>query len=116
MSRNHRVYLLDMLKAIEKIERYTYGMGFSDFAKNELVQDAVLRNLELIGEAVKNIPEEIKAEYPNVEWRKIAGLRDILIHAYFEVDLEIIWDVIRNKLPQLKSQISNILNELKDEL
>jgi len=111
MSKNHKIYLLDILRAIEKIEKYTYGMNFDYFSQNELVQDAVLRNLEIIGEAVKNLPEEVKNRYSNVEWRKIAGLRDILIHAYFEVDLEIVWDIVRNKLPELKTQVISILSE-----
>ncbi|HEC86588.1 MAG TPA: DUF86 domain-containing protein, partial [Thermoplasmatales archaeon] len=66
------------------------------------IQDGVIRNLEIIGEAVKNLPDDIKKDYPEVEWRKIAGLRDILIHAYFGVDLEVIWDIVKNKVPELK--------------
>ena len=72
--------------------------------------DAVVRNLEIIGEAIKKIPDEIRAKYPDVEWKKIAGLCDILIHEYFGIDTEIIWDVILNKLPALAGQIRKILN------
>ena len=69
-----------------------------------MIQDGVFRNLEVIGEAVKNLPDDIKKDYPEVEWRKIAGLRDILIHAYFGVDLEVIWDIVKNKVPELKER------------
>ncbi|MBM4324677.1 MAG: DUF86 domain-containing protein [Deltaproteobacteria bacterium] len=73
--------------------------------------DAVVRNLEIIGEAIKKLPEDIRLKYPEVEWKKIAGLRDILIHEYFGVDHEIIWDIIQNKLPLLKEQIRQMLGE-----
>ena len=77
--------------------------------ENKLIRDAVIRNLEVIGEAVKNIPKTVKDKYPQIEWREIAGLRDILAHRYFEVDLEIIGDIIKNKLPGLKDKVSVIL-------
>jgi len=111
MYRDYKVYLNDILEAIRKIQNYTKNMSFSEFKRNELVQDAVIRNLEIIGEAVKRIPDSIKREHPHIEWRKIAGLRDILIHAYFEIDLEIIWDIIKNKIPSLKEKILKILEE-----
>ncbi|MCW7077788.1 MAG: DUF86 domain-containing protein [Canidatus Methanoxibalbensis ujae] len=95
-----------------KIERYTENMNFEDFSNNELIQDGVIRNLEIIGEAVKNLPDDIKKDYPEVEWRKIAGLRDILIHAYFGVDLEVIWDIVKNKVPELKEMMRKILSNL----
>jgi len=75
-----------------------------------LIQDGVVRNLEIIGEAVKNIPEDIKRNNPDVEWRKIAGLRDILVHAYFGIDVEVVWDIVKNKVPELKEKIEKILS------
>ena len=112
MPREYKVYLRDILEAIGRIERYTGNMNFEDFSNNELIQDGVIRNLEIIGEAVKNLPDDIKKDYPEVEWRKIAGLRDILIHAYFGVDLEIIWDIVKNKVPELKEMVKKILSNL----
>ena len=111
MLRDYKVYLNDILKSIENIGKYTKSLTQKDFVKNELVIDAVVRNLEIIGEAVKNIPKEIKDKYPNVEWKKIAGFRDILIHGYFGVNLEIVWEIIVNKVPELKKCVKDILKE-----
>ena len=80
---------------------------------NSLVLDGVVRNLEIIGEAVKNIPPQVKEKHPEIEWKKIASLRDILAHEYFGVDVEVIWDIVENKLPGLKAQISRILKDVK---
>ena len=112
MQRDYRTYLEDILEAINKIERYTDKLSFNDFKNNELIVDGVVRNLEIIGEAVKKVPDEIRMKYSDIEWSKIAGIRDILIHAYFIVDIEILWDVVKNKLPALKSEISHIIDEI----
>ena len=112
MPQDYKAYLRDIFGAIGKIERYTENMNLEDFSNNELIQDGVIRNLEIIGEVVKNLPDDIKKNYPEVEWRKIAGLRDILIHAYFGVDLEIIWDIVKNKVPELKEMVREILLNL----
>jgi len=98
-----------MLGAIEKIQRYTSNTSYESFKNDELVQDATIRNLEILGEAAKKIPEETKQTYSDVEWRKVAGLRDILIHDYFGIDIVIIWDVIQNKLPSLQKSLRKII-------
>lgn len=109
MQRDYRTYFEDILEAIDKIERYTDKLSFGEFQDSELVIDGVVRNLEIIGEAVKRIPTEIRIKHQEIEWNKIAGLRDILIHAYFSVDVEILWDIVINKLPDLKSKASQIM-------
>jgi len=111
MRRNFKVYFEDVLKAILNVEEYVGNLGFEEFRENKLVRDAVIRNLEVIGEAVKNIPKEIKKEHSEIEWREIAGLRDILIHRYFEVNTRILWDIVKNKLPDLKKKVSKILKK-----
>lgn len=83
--------------------------------KDELLVDGVIRNLEVIGEAVKNIPANFRKKYPDVEWKKIAGLRDILIHEYFGMDYELLWDIVEKKIPILNKQIEKILKDIKGE-
>ena len=113
MPREYKAYLKDILDAIRKIENYTRNISFDDFVVDELIKDGIVRNLEVIGEAVKNIPEDIKDKKPEVEWKKIAGLRDILIHDYFGIDEDIVWDAVKNKLPGLKEKIIEILSEIE---
>jgi uncharacterized protein with HEPN domain len=109
MSRSLRLYLDDIINSCNKIVRYTKKLDYDSFIKNELVYDAVIRNLQVIGEAVKKIPSEIRDQYPQIEWRKIAGLRDILVHVYFSLEDETIWDVIQTKIPSLQAVIEQIV-------
>lgn len=113
MSRSHKLYIDDILGAIVRIEKYTGKITFEKFSKDSLVQDAVIRNLEIIGEAVKRLPPEIKKRHPDVEWKKIAGIRNIIAHEYFGVSVEIIWDVVRNRVPGLKASMREIKAETK---
>ena len=109
MPRDIRLYLQDVLEAIDKIQTYTHGVTFQEFRQTGILVDSVLYNLEIIGEAVKNLPDSIKAHHPGVEWRKIAGLRDIIAHDYFGVSLEIIWEVVQDKLPALRTIVVLLL-------
>ncbi len=109
MSRDSKVYLEDILEAAQRIRRYTTGLSFMRFAKDRKTIDAVVRNLEVIGEAAKNVPRNERQRHPKVEWRKMAGLRDILIHEYFGIDVEIVWDIVRRKIPVLQRQIKRML-------
>ena len=111
MSRDYRVYSEDIIEAIERICEYTTGLSFDNFVNDRKTIDAVNRNLAIIGEAANRIPEEIKAKYPDIEWYNIIGLRNILVHDYFRVDLEIIWDIIENKLSLLEKQVKRILQD-----
>jgi uncharacterized protein with HEPN domain len=98
----------------DKIARYTAGLSVEDFVTDERTFDAVIRNLQLIGEAVKNLPNDLCDRYPEIEWRKIAGLRNILVHAYFTIEDEIIWDVVQAKIPGLRATVTTIQQDLKD--
>jgi len=108
MKRDYRLYIDDILEAVEKIEKYVEKLTFDDFAQDGKTIDAVIRNFEIIGEAGKEIPEEIKAKYPDIPWREMAGMRDKLIHAYFGVNLEVVWQTIMHRLPELKKKIEKI--------
>lgn len=114
-ERNLKLFLNDILKSIQRIQKYTKGKTYDDFIQDDLLADALVRNLEVIGEAVKNIPADFRKKYPSVDWKKIAGLRDILIHEYFGIDHELLWDIIENKIPSLGKQIETILKDLKEE-
>jgi uncharacterized protein with HEPN domain len=96
---------------IERILLYTTG-GREDFFESLLIQDAVIRNFEVIGEATKKLSLELRQQYPDIPWRRIAGFRDVLIHDYMGIDLDEVWDVVDRDLPELKSNVEAILQEL----
>ncbi|RJP49859.1 MAG: DUF86 domain-containing protein [Anaerolineaceae bacterium] len=111
MSRNESLYLTDIQDACKKVLKFTKGMTYKDFVHDDLHFDAVLRNLEIIGEAVKNISEETRRKYPEVKWRKIAGFRDIVAHEYFGVNDETVWDIVVNEIPALLAIAKKMLGK-----
>lgn len=111
MKKDPKIFLQHILESIKLLESFSKNLTFEKFSKNRLRQNAIVRELEIIGEAVKNISWTFRDKHPTVEWNKIAGLRDKLIHHYFGVDLKTVWDVIEQDLPKLKKQILEILSE-----
>ncbi len=106
--KDDKVYLIHIVECIEWIESYT-KLGKEEFFNTKLIQDGVIRNLEIIGEAAKNVSKETLDAYTEIPWRKMAGLQDVLIHDYFGVDLEVVWNVVENELSKLKEQIKKII-------
>lgn len=106
MSPDYRLFLRDIRASCEKVSRYADGLSFEEFVGDEKTFDAVMRNLAIIGEAAKQIPDAIRLEYPDVEWRKIARFRDIAIHHYFAVDEQIVWDIVQKSVPELLAQLT----------
>ena len=111
MSRDRLMYLQDIAQCCDKVLRFTQGLTRAELVRDEKTYDAVVRNLEIIGEAAKHLPNKLRSQIPEVDWRKAAGLRDMLAHAYFGIDDDILWDVIRNKVPQLARVVNAFLNE-----
>lgn len=115
MSRDFRLYLQDVLDSCEKIEHYTDGMTFDEFMSDPKTVDAVVRNLEIIGEAVKSLPSEIIELKPAVEWKEIARLRDLITHHYFKIKFTIVWDIIQNRLDELEVAVGELLAQLPEK-
>lgn len=111
MPRDFKVSLQDVLEAIANVSEFVGGMTLDEFKSDKKTVHAVVRNLEVVGEAIKNVPSEVRDRHPEIPWQRIAGLRDILIHHYFGIDVEIVWDIVQNKLPELKAQVDAILQE-----
>jgi uncharacterized protein with HEPN domain len=107
--RDHTLYLKDIAAAIENIEGFVVGMSFDAFCKDDKTLSAVVRKLEIIGEATKRIPTEMRQSSPGIPWREMAGMRDKLIHFYFGVDHQLVWQTVQERLPRIKLDIQKML-------
>ena len=112
MKKNGKIFLTHFLDSINLVEKYLKGKSKLDFLNSKQLQDSVIRRIEIIGEAIKNIPNDIKENYSQIPWKEITGMRDILIHQYFGVDLDLTWQVIEKDFPRLKRQIADISKKI----
>lgn len=113
MSRHDELYLNDILQAIQRIDKHVDSLALESFKADDLRTDAVLFNLMTIGEAVKNLPEDIRLRAPEIRWRDIGRFRDRVVHHYFSLDLDIVWEIVTTHLPPLKSFVAQLIEELK---
>jgi uncharacterized protein with HEPN domain len=111
--KDYRLYLIHVKECIEKIESYTSG-GKDAFLDTPLIQDGVLHNLQTLAESTKNLPDHIKASHPEIDWRRIIGFRNVLVHDYLGVDIERVWLIIEKDLPGLKQAIEEMIRESKN--
>jgi uncharacterized protein with HEPN domain len=111
MRRNIRIYFKDILEAMESIEKFVGNMSFKEFRADDKTTSAVIRKFEIIGEATKKIPETMRKKHPKVPWKEMAGMRDRLIHFYFGVDSELVWETIKKRIPEVKPLINEILEK-----
>ena len=115
MKKDDTVYLRHIIDAFLQIERYTNGVTYEEFLSNSLLQDAVIRQLEVMGEAACNLSADLQNEYPAVPWRQMISLRNGMIHAYFNVNLQIIWEIIQGDIPNLKPDMMWVLETLNQK-
>lgn len=111
MKKDDSIFLKHMLDAINLIEEYLRDKDYDEFKNNRMLQDAVIREIEIIGEATKNLSMAFRNKHPNIPWRQIAGMRDKLIHGYFGVDVDAVWDTVMKDIPSLKEKLQKIIKE-----
>lgn len=116
MPRDYKLYMEDILVSIAKVQSYLQGMDFGAFEQDNLRIDATLRNLQIIGEATRNLPEAIRLRYPAIEWRRIIALRNLAAHVYFGIKLGIVWGIIENDLPPLRVTVEQMLKDASEDL
>ncbi len=114
-NREFRDYLNDIIEVIDDIQNFTENISFKDLENDKKTLYAVIRCLEILGEAVKKIPKNVKERYPDIPWKDMAGMRDVLIHDYFGVDVETVWLTVNEKIPHIKPIVEKMLKELNDE-
>jgi len=113
MKRNVEIYIKDIIEYMERAENHIRNFQLDQFLKDDKTCDAVIRCIEVIGEAAKNIPEEIRTRYPSISWRDLAGMRDKIIHSYFTVDFETVWLVVKEDIPRLKPMVKKVLDKIE---
>lgn len=115
MNPNVLIYVRDILENMQDAEEFIQGMSYEQFVADKKTANAVLRSIEVIGEATKNVPDNVRAQYPQVPWKEMAGMRDKVIHSYFDVDKEIVWLVVKERIPALRPFVEQILRDLEDQ-
>jgi uncharacterized protein with HEPN domain len=114
MSRDYRLYLDDILESSEKVQAFTKGLSYDEFVSDPRTIDAVVRNLEIIGEAVKSVPPDWLELQPHVDWKRIKRFRDLIVHHYFKVELEVVWTIVTGRIDELRNATRYILDQLED--
>jgi len=115
MSSSPTEYLRQILAEADYIVEKSANLGRDDFLRDETLKRAFVRSIEIIGEATKHVPDDFRKQHPELEWRAMAGMRDRLIHGYFGIDYELVWDVVINKIPTLRDQLMNLLSQLSGD-